>query len=101
MITGDNLRIAMETARVLELGDRIEGRDGVIPQIRNAEGLPMLDPVTKKAPENMAKIYGEYIRDGHGFAQVGCWVAGLLHRWLSNEVAQQGVDEWWGVCSSS
>lgn len=70
MITGDNLRIAMETARALDLGDRIEGRAGVLPIIRNSEGLPMLDPVTKKAPDNLAKEYGEFIRHGHGFAQV-------------------------------
>jgi H+-transporting ATPase len=30
----------------------------------------MLDPVTKKAPENLAVNYGDYIRHGHGFAQV-------------------------------
>lgn len=71
MITGDNLRIAMETARVLELGDSVPGRPGiVVPNIRNAEGLPMLDPVTKKAPENMVVTHGEFIRHGHGFAQV-------------------------------
>jgi len=70
MITGDNLRIAMETARVLELGDRVEGQSGVTPVIRNAEGLPMLDPVTKKPPVNMAADFGDFIRYGHGFAQV-------------------------------
>lgn len=70
MITGDHLLIAMETARMLDLGDRVEGRPGVLPLIRGAEGLPMLDPVTKKAPENLAANYGDYIRHGHGFAQV-------------------------------
>ena len=70
MITGDHLLIAMETARMLELGDRVEGRPGVVPLIRGAEGLPMLDPVTKKAPDNLGKQYGDYIRNGHGFAQV-------------------------------
>ena len=60
----------METARVLELGDRVEGREGVFPQIRGPEGLPMLDPETKKAPKNMARDFGEQIRNGHGFAQV-------------------------------
>merc|ERR1711968_173966 len=70
MITGDHLLIAMETARVLELGDRVEGREGVFPQIRGPEGLPMLDPETKKAPKNMARDFGEQIRNGHGFAQV-------------------------------
>jgi H+-transporting ATPase len=71
MITGDHLLIAMETARMLELGDPVEGRPGVVlPIIRGADGLPMLDPVTKKAPDNMAKDFGDYIRHGHGFAQV-------------------------------
>ena len=70
MITGDHLLIAMETARMLDLGDRVEGRSGVVPLIRGPEGLPMLDPVTKKAPENLAGNYGDYIRPGHGFAQV-------------------------------
>ena len=70
MITGDHLLIAMETARALDLGDRVEGREGVFPQIRGADGLPMLDPVTKKAPENLVKNYGDFIRHGHGFAQV-------------------------------
>eukprot|EP00595_Chromulina_sp_UTEXLB2642_P003247 CAMPEP_0196763184 /NCGR_PEP_ID=MMETSP1095-20130614/3616_1 /TAXON_ID=96789 ORGANISM="Chromulina nebulosa, Strain UTEXLB2642" /NCGR_SAMPLE_ID=MMETSP1095 /ASSEMBLY_ACC=CAM_ASM_000446 /LENGTH=723 /DNA_ID=CAMNT_0042115873 /DNA_START=42 /DNA_END=2210 /DNA_ORIENTATION=- len=70
MITGDHLLIAMETARLLELGDRVEGRDGVLPVIRGAEGLPLLDPTTKKAPPDLATHYGDYIRSGHGFAQV-------------------------------
>lgn len=70
MITGDHLLIAMETSRMLDLGDRVEGRSGVVPLIRGPEGLPMLDPVTKKAPPDLAKNYGDYIRPGHGFAQV-------------------------------
>jgi len=70
MITGDHLLIAMETARMLELGDFVEGRDGVVPNIKGPDGLPMLDPVTKKAPDNLATKYGDYIRVGHGFAQV-------------------------------
>jgi H+-transporting ATPase len=70
MITGDHLLIAMETARQLELGDRIPGKPGVVPLIRGPEGLPMLDPVTKKAPDDLAKHYGDYIRKGHGFAGV-------------------------------
>lgn len=70
MITGDHLLIAMETARQLDLGERVEGREGVIPLIRGAEGLPSLDPITKKAPEGMVERYGDYIRHGHGFAQV-------------------------------
>eukprot|EP00598_Pedospumella_elongata_P004046 CAMPEP_0184967086 /NCGR_PEP_ID=MMETSP1098-20130426/584_1 /TAXON_ID=89044 /ORGANISM="Spumella elongata, Strain CCAP 955/1" /LENGTH=932 /DNA_ID=CAMNT_0027488487 /DNA_START=42 /DNA_END=2840 /DNA_ORIENTATION=+ len=70
MITGDHLLIAMETARALDLGDRVEGREGVVPLIRGPEGLPMLDPITKKAPPHLAKNYGDYIRPGHGFAGV-------------------------------
>ncbi len=70
MITGDHLLIATETARSLDLGDRIEGREGVFPQIRGADGLPLLDPVTKKAPEDLVEKYGDYIRHGNGFAQV-------------------------------
>mmetsp|Transcript_3655 Transcript_3655/g.7395 ORF Transcript_3655/g.7395 Transcript_3655/m.7395 type:complete len:913 (-) Transcript_3655:78-2816(-) len=70
MITGDHLLIAMETARMLDLGDRVEGRSTVVPLIRGPEGLPMLDPVTKKAPPGLPENYGDYIRPGHGFAQV-------------------------------
>mmetsp|Transcript_5866 Transcript_5866/g.9658 ORF Transcript_5866/g.9658 Transcript_5866/m.9658 type:complete len:582 (-) Transcript_5866:292-2037(-) len=70
MITGDHLLIAKETARVLGLGDRIDGKDDVVPLIRGPEGLPMLEPVTKKAPPDLAANYGDYIRPGHGFAQV-------------------------------
>ena len=70
MITGDHLLIAIETCKQLELGDKVPGRDVVNPNIRGAEGLPMLDPETKKAPANMTETYGDYIRTGHGFAQV-------------------------------
>jgi len=70
MITGDHLLIAVETARQLDLGDRIPGRDGVVPIIRGPEGLPMLDAETKKAPDNLVEDYGDYIRPGHGFAGV-------------------------------
>lgn len=70
MITGDHLLIAIETAKQLDLGDKVIGREGVIPTIRGPEGLPMLDPVTQKAPPHMAEQYGDYIRHGHGFAQV-------------------------------
>eukprot|EP01040_Poterioochromonas_malhamensis_P007396 gene7396-7978_t len=70
MITGDHLLIAMETARMLDLGDKVSGRNGVVPNIKGPEGLPMLDPVTKKPPDNLAQNYGDYIRTGHGFAQV-------------------------------
>jgi H+-transporting ATPase len=70
MITGDHLLIAIETSKQLELGDMVPGRTEVIPNIRGADGLPMLDPETKKAPANMTATYGDYVRNGHGFAQV-------------------------------
>ncbi len=70
MITGDHLLIAMETCRALDLGDRVPGQAQVVPIIRGAEGLPMLDVETQKAPKNMTANFGAYIRDGHGFAQV-------------------------------
>jgi H+-transporting ATPase len=81
MITGDHLLIAMETARMLDLGDVVPAEDDdsgsggerrtvVRPLIRGAEGLPMLDPITKKAPANLAADYGDYVFTGHGFAQV-------------------------------
>jgi H+-transporting ATPase len=70
MITGDHLLIAVETSRVLGLGERIPGRDGVVPLIRDADGLPMLDPETKKAPPRIKEEFGDYIRNGNGFAQV-------------------------------
>ena len=71
MITGDHLLIAVETSKALELGAKVPGRDGVVvPLIRGPEGLPMLDPETKKPPAGMKEKYGDYIRHGHGFAQV-------------------------------
>jgi hypothetical protein len=38
----------METARSLDLGQKVRGKDEVLPLIRGPEGLPMLDPITKK-----------------------------------------------------
>jgi H+-transporting ATPase len=78
MITGDHLLIAMETARMLDLGDRVAVVDRagspprveVRPLIRGADGLPVLDAHTKKPPPHLARDYGDYIRRGHGFAQV-------------------------------
>ena len=49
MITGDQVLIARETARVLGMGD----------YVRSAQGLPMLDPVTKTKPHNLARDYGD------------------------------------------
>merc|ERR1719453_2289907 len=59
MITGDHLLIAMETARVLDMGGIIE----------TAEGLPLLDPKTKAKPENLARDYGDKFLAADGFAQ--------------------------------
>ena len=70
MITGDHLLIAIETSKALDLGERVAGRTEVVPHIRGADGLPMLDPETKKAPAGMTENFGDYIRHGHGFAQV-------------------------------
>jgi H+-transporting ATPase len=67
MITGDNLKIAVETAKTLSMGTGPDGRDVLI---RGAEGLPMLDPETKKAPPDLPEKYGAYIREGDGFASV-------------------------------
>ena len=39
MITGDHLLIAVETAKALNLGDKVPGSDVVEPLIRTAEGL--------------------------------------------------------------
>lgn len=60
MITGDHLLIAKETARVLNMGDKIH----------SSEGLPSLDPTTKQKPENLARDYGDLCLGADGFAQV-------------------------------
>lgn len=72
MITGDHLLIAMETARMLNLGNKIPGRPGVVPIIKGPENLPMLEGEgkDKKAPADLVEKYGDIIRPGHGFAQV-------------------------------
>merc|ERR1711871_1382627 len=59
MITGDHLLIAMETARVLDMGDCIQG----------ADGLPLLDKETKAKPENLGRDYGDRFLAADGFAQ--------------------------------
>jgi hypothetical protein len=38
MITGDHLLIAVETAKLLNLGDRVLGSKTVVPIIRTADG---------------------------------------------------------------
>ena len=60
MITGDHLLIAKETAKTLQMGDRI------FP----ADGLPVLDPQTKEKPKNLAQDYGDLCLTADGFAQV-------------------------------
>jgi H+-transporting ATPase len=60
MITGDHLLIAKETARQLEMGTHIT----------DAAVLPMLDPVTKKKPDNLSEEFGDYVLEHDGFAQV-------------------------------
>jgi H+-transporting ATPase len=60
MITGDHLLIAKETCKVLEMGD----------YVKSADGLPMLDPVTKEKPQNLARDYGDMCLAADAFAQV-------------------------------
>ena len=60
MITGDHLLIAKETSRVLDLGLFI----------KSADGLPLLDPVTKAKPANLSRDYGDMCLAADGFAQV-------------------------------
>jgi H+-transporting ATPase len=60
MITGDHLLIAKETSRTLGLGLAI----------RDAEGLPMLNPQTKEKPEHLSRDYGDICLAADGFAQV-------------------------------
>jgi H+-transporting ATPase len=67
-ITVDHLLIALETARMLDLGDTVAGQAGVVSLIRGPEGLPMLDPVTEKAPDNWTFGYGDNIRHGQGMS---------------------------------
>merc|ERR1711988_478247 len=59
MITGDHLLIALETARVLDMGDCIQ----------SAEGLPLLDKETKAKPANLGRDYGDKFLAADGFAQ--------------------------------
>merc|ERR1711937_553660 len=59
MITGDHLLIAMETARVLDMGDCIQ----------SAEGLPLLDKETKAKPANLGRDFGDRFLAADGSAQ--------------------------------
>jgi len=69
MITGDHLLIAIETARVLDLCYEGDVKDGAIPIIVNAEGLPLLDKDTKQKPANLGRDYGDRFLAADGFAQ--------------------------------
>jgi len=60
MVTGDHQLIARETARRLNMGD----------DILAAEGLPMVDPITKLKPANLSQDYGDHILAADGFAEV-------------------------------
>ncbi len=60
MITGDQVLIARETSRVLGMGS----------YIRASNGLPLLDPDTKKKPANLGRDYGDMCLAADGFAQV-------------------------------
>jgi H+-transporting ATPase len=60
MITGDNLLIAKECARRLQLGTYI------LP----SEGLPTLDPVTGQKPANLMDLIGQTTLEADGFAEV-------------------------------
>ncbi|EFJ47104.1 hypothetical protein VOLCADRAFT_105176 [Volvox carteri f. nagariensis] len=59
MITGDNLLIAKETARVLGMGTNIQ----------DPKSLPSMD-AEGKAPKDLGKKYGKIIMEADGFAQV-------------------------------
>merc|ERR1719449_371926 len=59
MITGDHLLIALETARVLNMGDCIQ----------TGSGIPLLDPETKAKPPHLSRDYGDKFLAADGFAQ--------------------------------
>merc|ERR1719440_1529698 len=59
MITGDHLLIALETARVLNMGVCI---------VSGAQ-LPLLDPETKAKPPNLGRDYGDNFLAADGYAQ--------------------------------
>lgn len=60
MITGDHLNTARETARVLEMGT----------EVYTGDDLPLLDPDTKKKPEDLSARYGAAFLRADVFAQV-------------------------------
>lgn len=60
MVTGDQVAIAVEMARLLGLGTRI----------KDAAGLPSLDASGGKIPKDLGAKYGRMILEADGFAQV-------------------------------
>ena len=68
MTTGDHLLIAMETARVLDLCREGDVKDGAVPIIASAEGLPLLDKENKQKPANLGRDYGDRFLAADGFA---------------------------------
>ena len=56
MITGDHLLIAVETAKALNLGDKVPGSDVVEPLIRTAEG-PSCTPLCYICPYLLSSKY--------------------------------------------
>jgi len=66
MITGDHILIAKKTCRDLQMGNlnRPEW-----PLIQGPDQLPTLDS-NGKAPTNLVKNFGSYIKEADGFAQV-------------------------------
>jgi H+-transporting ATPase len=66
MITGDHLLIAKKTCRDLSMGN-LERPEW--PLIQGPDHLPTLDS-NGKAPPNLVKNFGEYIKNADGFAQV-------------------------------
>jgi len=72
MITGDHHLIALQTAKVLEMGPSY-GKDCHIIDAHSKdpkEQLPILDPKTKLKPANLSEDYGEMMLASDGFAGV-------------------------------
>eukprot|EP01117_Protostelium_nocturnum_P020221 TRINITY_DN8_c0_g1_i1.p1 TRINITY_DN8_c0_g1~~TRINITY_DN8_c0_g1_i1.p1 ORF type:complete len:862 (-),score=342.27 TRINITY_DN8_c0_g1_i1:162-2420(-) len=66
MITGDHILIAKKTCKDLEMG---EMNSPNWPTIQGPDHLPNLDE-KGKAPADLVKKYGDYIKNADGFAQV-------------------------------
>jgi H+-transporting ATPase len=66
MITGDHLLIAKKTCKDLEMGDMSRPE---WPHILGPSELPILDE-KGKPPANLARDYGNYVKNADGFAQV-------------------------------